>query len=499
MALLFVMLSSCKKESHSSLKVYYQANGADSGSAPSDNNGYDEGETVILAGNTGNLTKTGYLFSGWNTMADGNGTTYQPGASVVIENSSLTFYALWQPQLSYITVTVEGGLFRPAMEFSSSAQVTIEYNDGTTPLSMAVTQGSKLFDIHTFATSIKNHQVQINVTPWSALTVLNLGFRGGDGGNGTWERDMSDLPYIQFHPTFEAIPASDIWNGDRDIILNYVGKVTAIEGLSTAPNLMAVCCEFQPIEEIDLSGCSNLLTLEGYFSSIKKANFEGCTALHRCCLESTGAQYSWRMENGSRIETETLDLRDCSALRDIRGTGDNHTMTRLHPNALTTLWHFCKMGNTRMNTIQIGDEAPAALAVNRFTNLVQCWISYSPVIEELTISNNVTNSIWMPGCGVKTVDIHNQTQLGDVELNGNPITSININGCAGFIIFRVNNCGLSQTLVDYILATLDELNLSTDNEYNAIDLGGNNAIPSATGMAHAQALISRGWNVTIAQ
>ena len=39
-------------------------------------------------------TRTGYSFAGWNTMADGTGTAYQPGQKVTIK-SSLTLYAQW--------------------------------------------------------------------------------------------------------------------------------------------------------------------------------------------------------------------------------------------------------------------------------------------------------------------------------------------------------------------------------------------------------------------
>ena len=62
--------------------VTYNANGATSGSAPTDaSSPYASGSTVTVLGNTGNLTKTGFEFADWNTAADGNGTTYVPGDS----------------------------------------------------------------------------------------------------------------------------------------------------------------------------------------------------------------------------------------------------------------------------------------------------------------------------------------------------------------------------------------------------------------------------------
>ena len=42
-------------------------------------------------------TRTGYVFSGWNTMADGSGSSYSAGGSVVVleANPRVTLYAIW--------------------------------------------------------------------------------------------------------------------------------------------------------------------------------------------------------------------------------------------------------------------------------------------------------------------------------------------------------------------------------------------------------------------
>ncbi|MCR4562163.1 MAG: InlB B-repeat-containing protein [Bacilli bacterium] len=75
----------------------YNANGATSGSAPTDSNEYNEGTNATVLGNTGNLAKTGYTFNGWNTSNDGNGTSYEEDDSILM-NSDITLYALWEAQ-----------------------------------------------------------------------------------------------------------------------------------------------------------------------------------------------------------------------------------------------------------------------------------------------------------------------------------------------------------------------------------------------------------------
>ena len=51
------------------------------------------GETVTIGGNT--FSYDGYTFVGWNTKADGTGTSYSAGDSFVISSDS-TLYAIWK-------------------------------------------------------------------------------------------------------------------------------------------------------------------------------------------------------------------------------------------------------------------------------------------------------------------------------------------------------------------------------------------------------------------
>lgn len=91
----------------------YDANDATSGTAPEANN-YGSGATVTVLGNTGSLAKTGYTFAGWNTKADGNGTTYQEGNTFTITGNT-TLYAKWTESSSggttetYYTITATAG------------------------------------------------------------------------------------------------------------------------------------------------------------------------------------------------------------------------------------------------------------------------------------------------------------------------------------------------------------------------------------------------------
>jgi hypothetical protein len=61
-------------------KFTYDGNGNTSGTVPTDANYYAIDDTVTCATNSGTLAKTGKTFDGWNTAADGSGTSYAVSA-----------------------------------------------------------------------------------------------------------------------------------------------------------------------------------------------------------------------------------------------------------------------------------------------------------------------------------------------------------------------------------------------------------------------------------
>ena len=97
------------KQTAQNYTVTYNSNGATSGSVPTDSNSpYASGATVTVLGNTGNLAKTGYSFIGWNTQANGNGTSYAQGATFTI-NANTTLYAQWTPITYTVSFDANGG------------------------------------------------------------------------------------------------------------------------------------------------------------------------------------------------------------------------------------------------------------------------------------------------------------------------------------------------------------------------------------------------------
>ena len=76
--------------------VIYFGNGNTGGTPPVDGlSPYNPGSTVTILGNTGSLVRTSpYVFSGWNTAANGSGTSYSPSNTFII-NVNTILYAVW--------------------------------------------------------------------------------------------------------------------------------------------------------------------------------------------------------------------------------------------------------------------------------------------------------------------------------------------------------------------------------------------------------------------
>jgi CshA-type fibril repeat protein len=73
-----------------SYTVTYNANTCTTGTVPAATSGVG---SLTVAGNTGTLSQGSNVFLGWNTLANGTGTFYQPGSSI-IPSENITLYAI---------------------------------------------------------------------------------------------------------------------------------------------------------------------------------------------------------------------------------------------------------------------------------------------------------------------------------------------------------------------------------------------------------------------
>ena len=75
--------------------VTYNAN-TGSGTVPTDAGAYHQTDTVTVMGNTGGLHKGPHTFKHWNTLANGNGTSFAGGDTFAMGAANVILYAIYQ-------------------------------------------------------------------------------------------------------------------------------------------------------------------------------------------------------------------------------------------------------------------------------------------------------------------------------------------------------------------------------------------------------------------
>jgi len=110
--------------------VTYNGNGHTGGSAPSDSNLYEQGASVPVAVNTGNLVKTNWTFKGWATNSSAaspdfavSGSSVSP-STFLMGNANVVLYAVWQENPKF-KVTYDAGWISGQ---SGSGTVPVDYN-----------------------------------------------------------------------------------------------------------------------------------------------------------------------------------------------------------------------------------------------------------------------------------------------------------------------------------------------------------------------------------
>ena len=132
-------------------------------------------------------TRDGHTFEGWNTQADGNGTSYSGGDTYMLPNSGTdTLYAQWTtvfttPETVTLTYDPQGGTGEPADQTGDAASdVTVSTTEPTR-------------DGYTFQGW--NTQADGNGTPYSGGDTYTLPNSGTDTLYAQWQINTVTLTY----------------------------------------------------------------------------------------------------------------------------------------------------------------------------------------------------------------------------------------------------------------------------------------------------------------
>ena len=198
--------------------VAYNANGG-SGTTASSSHTYGVAKTLTANA----FTRTGYTFKGWNTKADGSGTSYTNSQSVSnltsTNGSTVTLYAQWTANTYTYNIVYKSstgkalGTSTVAGTFGSSKSVSAPDKTGyTTPSAQTVVFDSTSAKTITFTYPIVNYTISYNLNGGSvsgnpssyniesaAITLKNPSktgntFKGWTGSNGTTAQTSVSIP-----------------------------------------------------------------------------------------------------------------------------------------------------------------------------------------------------------------------------------------------------------------------------------------------------------------
>ncbi|AKB78289.1 hypothetical protein MSHOH_1806 [Methanosarcina horonobensis HB-1 = JCM 15518] len=336
-----------------------------------------------------------------------------------------------------ITFVTTGSSFSPIITVTGNPEIQWKFGDGSTSDSTSpnVNFGSEGTRANTLV-----------VTPWSAVTKINIGYDGSDGGVTPGPNTIENLK-------------------NQNVI-----AVTGLENV--APYLQVWASSYNPVTELDFSNFTALHTIEClYCTSLETIRLHNVPSLTRLCLEHCNISY--------------LDLSEAPSLADLRGASQlSSTYTINWGDTGAQVWHICVRDNPQMNS---------TFPVNQFPLLEEFFIwncnqngtlnLTSTNLKSVLLSNNYYTAVNFSGCfpaGRKCI----------LNIDNNNLTSLDISNDPGLLHLNVSRNSLDQTAVDGILQTLD----AYDTSDGSLDLTGN-AAPSVIGMAYANNLTSRGWEV----
>ena len=190
-AITIVMLLGCPVVDNS-IHISYEGNLSSGGTPPTDSHSYNEGDEITVLGNIGFLIKPGFIFDGWNTQSNGNGSTYVADDTLTIGAQNTTLYAQWRAIDAIKAVAVGSGFTYILREDGSL---------WTTGINGAGQLGNGSTDAEYVATKIMDGVKAISAGQQFAMILKDNGDLYGTGDNSDGQLGLGD--YVnRSTPTF---------------------------------------------------------------------------------------------------------------------------------------------------------------------------------------------------------------------------------------------------------------------------------------------------------
>lgn len=343
--------------------------------------------------------------------------------------------APWQSQsvpADIVNIQTTGSVFSPILQVTGNPVIEWTFEDGTKSSSP-----SPVKDYGNPA-SRRNY---LKVTPWSAVTGLNLGYDASDGGYS---------PDIALHPSQGVIGFQ-----------NFGNLKGSLKRLSMLGN---------PVREMDLSGFISIEFIELYnCKALEKLTLDNHPLLERICLENSNLS--------------TLNLSGCPQLADLRAALNNFSVINWGSTG-SKLWHICIRDNPLLIT-----PLPA---LTQFPLLRELLIWNDNQSGTLECHSEILETIQAEFNNYDKIDVRGCKNLKRLTVSGNLFKYLDISGSPEIRELIMEKCDLSGSVVNYVLGVLDCNGIFGGK----LDLSGNTA-PSGSGINYLDNLRNRSWDIQI--
>lgn len=374
----------------------------------------------------------------WDGAIEGatNVSTWDGAAEVPI--TSLEYLSF--PPVEFTTT---GATFSPSIELRPDAESSITWRDN-----VGAVLATGLNPVINFGTAATRTVIMDCDNP-DDVTVINLGFD-----------NAQDLGEYAIGTAYNKAPE----------------LVTGVVNLPGVRNLRYFCAANGPLTgHLDLHGLTYLTFVECYRSNVTSIDVTGCTSMIRLNIEENALV--------------DLDLNPVAAtLRDLRAAAQAGAALTLAPMTvdLAALYHYCVRDQLITNPVPLDRMPVVEQYWNWHTSATGPLVPISPELKSVLSYGNDWTSADFSGCG-------QDASIMVIRLAEAPLTSIDVTGRDVLASLRLEGVTtLSSTAMDDLLVEINSWGTS-----GGTLLAGEAAVPSATGLAAADALVGRGWTVSI--
>ncbi|MBQ7310890.1 MAG: leucine-rich repeat domain-containing protein [Alistipes sp.] len=297
---------------------------------------------------------------------------------------------------------------------------------------------------------------------------------------------------------------NDNWCSDKDInqwygVDNRSGLSVRLSGnnltgngdLSGCTELQSLDCYNNQLTSLDVSGCTALGHLDCYNNQLSSLNVSGCTELeyldcHNNQLSSLDLSGCTELENLDchNNQLSSLDLSGCTALVSLDCYNNQLSSLDLSGcTALVSLYCYNKQltsldlsGCTALGHLDCNNSQLTSLDVSGCTALRDLYC-YNSQLTLLDVSG--CTALWYLDCHnnqLTSLDVSGCTALWYLFCNNNQLTSLNVSGCTALVTLVCNNNQLTSLDVSGCTALMGLV--CNNNQLTSLNVSGCTALMS---------------------